>query len=610
MARVSPILTNFTSGEISPKLLGRVDLARYANAAQTIKNFIVLPFGGVTRRPGTRFIYEAKLAATKKVRLVPFIFNETQAYILEFGDEYIRFYYQQGILETGSPAAPLEIVSPYDHEQLQDLRFAQSADVIYISHPNVAPQKLSRTAHTTWTIGAVSFTAKPAEWTGTNYPGCVAFFEQRLWWAATPARPQTLWASVSGSYEDLTTGTADDDALEYTIASGRVNKIVWMEPHKRLLVGTLGETWTVGASSSLDPITPTNVRFERETTVGSANIQGRIVNNAMIHVGRHGAPVYEDTFDINLDSFKGVDISILAAHLFGDTLTELRSRSTTYGIKAWDYQAFPESLLWFITNENQLIGCTYNRNEEVVAWHQHDTEGTLQSIAVIPGPDFRDEVWLAVIRTTWDRSVTPNVGTNHVYIEMMEPGYVGNAEMNTFLDSSLEYSGAAADTLSGMDHLVGNTVQIWTSIGIHPDVIVAADGTVALDWEVTRARVGLGFTSALQTLPLEAGAQDGTAQGKKKRIHSVAVRFHNTLGGKIGSAYDLDGSGRVAEVMDDMLFRTTSDDMDGLPDLFTGDKVQPLRGGYNRPGELWIVQEQPLPMTILAIMPQATTNDQ
>jgi len=95
MVDLQPAQTNFTAGELSPRLYGRRDLARYDNGAGTLLNAIIQPHGGVARRPGTRFVAKTK-DATKPVRLAPFRFNQAQAYILEFGDFYVRFYRDGG----------------------------------------------------------------------------------------------------------------------------------------------------------------------------------------------------------------------------------------------------------------------------------------------------------------------------------------------------------------------------------------------------------------------------------------------------------------------------------------------------------------------------------
>ena len=150
MAQANTIQTNFTSGEVSPLLKGRVDVDRYYNGAQEIQNFVVRPQGGLTRRSGTKFINAAKNAA-KACRLVSFEFSTTQAYILEFGDLYIRVYRDGGIVES-APDVPVEIVTTYAEADLSKLYFAQSADVLFICHPDYQPRQLSRTSHTVWTL--------------------------------------------------------------------------------------------------------------------------------------------------------------------------------------------------------------------------------------------------------------------------------------------------------------------------------------------------------------------------------------------------------------------------------------------------------------------------
>lgn len=147
MPKVSPIQSNFSGGEFSPLLDGRVDIATYQSALDTCLNFIPTLQGNLTRRSGTYFVSEVKTSA-KSTRLVPFEFSTEQAYILEFGDQYIRFYRNYGQIQSGSGA--YEITSPYLEADLFNLNFAQSADVLYIVHPDYEPRELSRTGNTAW----------------------------------------------------------------------------------------------------------------------------------------------------------------------------------------------------------------------------------------------------------------------------------------------------------------------------------------------------------------------------------------------------------------------------------------------------------------------------
>ena len=212
MAQASVVVTNFTGGEQSQKLHGRVDLAKYANGCRTLENFIPLPQGGASRRHGMEYINEVK-DSSKAVRLVPFEFSVTQAYVLEFGDYYMRVYKDGGVVvktasdtsawatstsytvgdfvKNGSPSAiyrciqshtsgsttepgvgadwtskwvaddTYEMVTPYGEADLPSLSFAQSADTLYVAHPSYEPREITRTGHSSWTISPLAWKNGP-----------------------------------------------------------------------------------------------------------------------------------------------------------------------------------------------------------------------------------------------------------------------------------------------------------------------------------------------------------------------------------------------------------------------------------------------------------------
>ena len=159
MARIQNIFTAFTTGEISPKLNSRVDFNKYINGVEKMENAIVFPQGGFTRRAGTRYVSQTK-DSTKKSVVRKFEFSITDAYVLEFGDLYIRFYRNQAQITSGG--SPVEVVTPYLAADLFNLHFAQSADVLYISHRLYAPRKLTRASHTSWTLTTISFDPVPS----------------------------------------------------------------------------------------------------------------------------------------------------------------------------------------------------------------------------------------------------------------------------------------------------------------------------------------------------------------------------------------------------------------------------------------------------------------
>lgn len=159
MPKSSPLKSNFTAGEFSPKVFGRADIARYANGAAEIENFLIHEAGGLFSRPGTKFVKEVKTSSDGKVRLETFQFSTSQNYVLEFGDLYVRFYTNEGQLLD--PTNPVEVVTPYTIAQVFDLQFAQSADVLYIVHPSHEPAKLQRTSATTFTLTEIAFSDGP-----------------------------------------------------------------------------------------------------------------------------------------------------------------------------------------------------------------------------------------------------------------------------------------------------------------------------------------------------------------------------------------------------------------------------------------------------------------
>ena len=140
---------SFTTGELSPSLQARVDLARYYTGLRTCRNFIVRPYGGVMNRSGSIFCLEVK-DSTKKVRLVEFIVSSTQAYILEVGPLYTRFINAGAYVKVGG--VPVEVATPYLEDDLALLKWVQSIDVLTICHQNYKQQQLSRLSSTSWTL--------------------------------------------------------------------------------------------------------------------------------------------------------------------------------------------------------------------------------------------------------------------------------------------------------------------------------------------------------------------------------------------------------------------------------------------------------------------------
>lgn len=149
--------TSFTAGELTPRLYGRADTAEFARAVETARNAVLLPHGPIARRPGSKYIAETK--TSQAVRLIRYQISQDNSYVLEFGNQYIRFYTQSGQLLSGG--SPYEIVSPYTTAQLDDIQYVQTGSSLYLVHPDVAPQLLVRNDTLDWVIGELELSPPP-----------------------------------------------------------------------------------------------------------------------------------------------------------------------------------------------------------------------------------------------------------------------------------------------------------------------------------------------------------------------------------------------------------------------------------------------------------------
>ena len=446
------------------------------------------------------------------------------------------------------------------------------------------------TATADWKLGAFSDT--------TGFPSCVTFFEQRLVLASTTEEPQTLFFSKSGDYTNFTAGTNDNDAIIYQIASNQVNSIRYLSATRVLTIGTSGGEYVLTTTND-SPVTPTNAQIRKYSNYGTASIEPVQVADVTLFLQRAKRKLREFKYagDINTASYSGADMTILAEHI------------TAGGMLDMAYQQEPDSIVWMVRNDGVLIGMTYRREEQVVAWHQHKLGGTftgtheglssatygygmVESIASLPTENSEDELYMIVKRTI--NSVTKR------YVERMKPFDFGSVATGAFfVDSGLSYSGSGTTSLAGLYHLHGQTVSVLANGATHTDETVASGG-ISLNVSATSAAIGLGFTSRLKTLRLESGSVDGTSQGKLKRIHEITLRLHETVGVEVGSSVDN---------MDRIPFRDSSMSMDTAVSLFTGDKEIEFRGGFEEDDQIVIQQTQPLPLTLLAIYPRMNTFD-
>jgi hypothetical protein len=417
------------------------------------------------------------------------------------------------------------------------------------------------------------------------YPSKVTFFRERL----TLVKGQQLYFSVAGDFENFAAKNESgqvvaDRAIEITISSDEANRVEWLSPTQVLLIGTSGCEFACQENSQNEAFAPANVKLEQQTSEGSRAAMPVRVGYSTLFVQRSGRKLKELAYAFQQNGYVTTDMTVLAEHI------------TIGGITGVTWHKDPYVCLWATRADGVLLGFTYNKEQDVLGWHKHTLggNGVVESVCVIPAPDkSRDDLWMIVKRTI--------NGTTKRYVEYLEREYRdGDAKADAFyVDCGLSYSGSAVTTLSGLSHLEGQTVQVLANGATHPDCVVSG-GSITLQRLTTKAQVGLKYISNLQTMRIEAGAADGTSQGKMKRINKVVLRFLNTLGAKAGPN---------SSSLDTIQFRSGSDPMDASPPLFTGDKLMEWPDGYNFDGYVYVRQDQPLPLTLVAVMPQVHTFD-
>jgi hypothetical protein len=317
-----------------------------------------------------------------------------------------------------------------------------------------------------------------------------------------------------------------------------------------------------------------------------------IIDSSVLHVQRKARKLRELSFDFVVDSYISPDMTILAEHI------------TSGGMVQMAYAEEPLKTLWVVRGDGELLGFTFMRDEQVIAWHRHIAAGTfgtgasagnavIESVAVTPHPtDDYDQIWVVVKRTI-DGSTTRSV-------EVFKKLFDSNDSADSWaLDSAAEYDGVATTTITGLDHLEGETVSVVNleTGGSYVDDFVVSGGSITLTNSVTNVLVGLKYTCTVKKLPMtiDIGAQ---ALGQKKAIKRFILSLYRTIGGKVGF-------GTAANQTIRFKSRDGTMSMSQVATMKTGN-TDPINvpGGSKEDWEPVVQQDLPLPMTLLAILPE------
>jgi len=404
-----------------------------------------------------------------------------------------------------------------------------------------------------------------------EYPAAVSYFEQRRCFAGTTNKPQSIWMTKSGTESNMSYSLPirDDDRISFRVAAREANTIRHIVPLYELVLLTSAAEWRVTSVNS-DAITPTSISVKPQSYVGASNVQPIIANNNLIYGAARGGHIRELGFSRDAGGIITGDLSLRAPHLF-DNLA----------VTDMTYSKAPQPIVWFISSSGLLLGLTYVPEQQVGAWHKHSTDGVFESCAAV-AEGAEDHLYVVVKRTINGQTVR--------YIERMASRQFVDQEDAFFVDSGLTYDGTPADTISGLNHLEGETVSVLADGAVHPQCVVTS-GAIQLDVEASVVQVGLPITADLETLPLAMQVDGAFGQGRYKNVNKAWLRVYRSSGIFVGP-----DTGKLVEAK-----QRTTEPWGSPPELKSEEIEMMLTPSWRDSGQIYIRQSDPLPLTIVSL---------
>lgn len=427
--------------------------------------------------------------------------------------------------------------------------------------------------------GGSGATATATAGTTGDYPGAVAYFQQRRIFAGTNNRPQFVWMTRPGTETDMsyTLPSQADNRIKFRVATNEASRIRHVVPLTSLLLLTASAEFRVGTAND-DTLTPTSIDVRAQSYVGAGDAQPLLVNSACVYAAERGGHMREIGYNWQSSGFITGDISLRSEHLFdGKKIVDLAL------MKA------PRQVVWAVSSDGTLLGCTYVPEQNVGGWHRHDTvHGAFESIACVTEGD--DDILYAVVRRTIN-------GQTVRYIERMHERLFTTLEESFFVDSGATYRGNPTSEVSGLTWLEGETVAILADGKAMPQCVVT-NGKITIPIEASLIHIGLPIESELRTLP--AAFQDkygGYGRGINKNAVAAYVRVINSSGMAIGPDEDslIDYAQRKKERYG------------APPEVVSKEINMELSPDWTDGGQITIRQVYPLPLTICSVAVELAT---
>ena len=414
-----------------------------------------------------------------------------------------------------------------------------------------------------------------------NKPATVEYYQQRQVFAATKNEPQSVYTTQTNDFNSFRVSipARDDDAVTFTVAAKRVNEIRHILSLGSLVLLTSGGEWRVSEGRD-EVLTPSSVGVRIQSYNGSSWVKPVIINSTALYLQEKGSRIRDLNYEYSSDGYTGNDLSIMAEHLFdGFTITDMTYTDEPYGI------------LWCVRSDGVLLGLTYLKEHQVWGWHRHTTDGTFESVATI-SEDGRDALYAIVNRTIG--------GATKRYVERLEKREVIDAEDAFYVDSGLSYDGSAATTISGLNHLEGEAVDVLAD-GYEVTGLTVASGSITLSRAASKVHVGLKYTPVIETLDIDTNSPTETLKAKSVSVSKVYIEVEATRGGFVGARQDTNSGNSTT--FQEIKPRFDSDGYNAIA-LKSYKQEVTIDPGWSKGGGIRIEQRSPLPMAILSVIPR------
>jgi len=411
----------------------------------------------------------------------------------------------------------------------------------------------------------------------SDYPGVVGLYQQRQLYGNTVLFPQNFYASQTGIYDSMRRSSPlrDTDSITFTIASKQIDEIRHILDLESLVIMTAGAIYPVSEGADF-VLTPSTISARARTYVGASKVPPAMIIDSIIYVTEKGNRLRDMMNNKDVPGDGGVDLTLLSYHLFKDR-----------SVVEMTYAHEPYNILWCVMSDGQMLALTYEKQQQIWAWHRHVTDGFVESITSVT-EDGRDAVY-AVVKRNID-------GADVRYVERIEKRVDDTPENAFFVDAGFTYSGVSTTTITGLDHLEGEAVAVLADGNVVKDLTVAL-GTIELPRAATTVQVGLPYEATVQTLGINTGEPD--SYDSRKDVSRVIISFLLSRGGFVGK--DLID-------MNEIRPRFQSDGYDTIqPKTYETDVA--IDPDWDSEGSIYFQQRDPLPVAILSITPEYDMSD-